>query len=75
MRLRRFVNTVVSFVRRMMRAQNLGDTPGLREYMASTRILEINPNHRIIQYLDVSRITVFVSSILCHLKKNFAQPR
>lgn len=37
---------------RIMRAQNLGDTPGLREYMASTRILEINPNHPIIQELD-----------------------
>ncbi|MCO5614377.1 hypothetical protein L7F22_068656 [Adiantum nelumboides] len=41
---------------RIMRAQNLGDTPGLREYMASTRILEINPKHRIIQYLDDARL-------------------
>ena len=38
-----------------MRAQNLGDTPGLREFMASTRVLEINPDHPIIQDLDVSR--------------------
>lgn len=41
---------------RIMRAQNLGDTPGLREYMASTRILEINPNNRIIQFLDDARL-------------------
>ncbi|MCO5587240.1 hypothetical protein L7F22_041187 [Adiantum nelumboides] len=41
---------------RIMRAQNLGDTPGLREYMASTRILEINPKSSIIQYLDDARM-------------------
>ncbi|KAI5080542.1 hypothetical protein GOP47_0003725 [Adiantum capillus-veneris] len=41
---------------RIMRAQNLGDTPGLREYMASTRILEINPKSTIIQYLDDARM-------------------
>eukprot|EP00250_Pteridium_aquilinum_P019407 c24419_g2_i1 orf=224-2569(+) len=41
---------------RIMRAQNLGDTPGLREYMASTRILEINPKSSIIQYLDDARL-------------------
>lgn len=40
---------------RIMRAQNLGDTPGLKEYMRSTRILEINPNNSIIQDLDIAR--------------------
>eukprot|EP00250_Pteridium_aquilinum_P015381 c22553_g1_i1 orf=188-2623(+) len=40
---------------RIMRAQNLGDTPGLREYMMSTRVFEINPNHPIIQDLDAAR--------------------
>lgn len=39
---------------RVMRAQNLGDTPGLREFMWSTRVLEINPNHPVILDLDVS---------------------
>lgn len=45
---------VWNFVCRIMRAQNLGDTPGLREYMMSTRVFEINCNHPIIQDLDVS---------------------
>ncbi|KAH7299483.1 hypothetical protein KP509_24G014100 [Ceratopteris richardii] len=40
---------------RIMRAQNLGDTPGLREYMMSTRVFEINCNHPIIQDLDAAR--------------------
>lgn len=44
-----------SNMERIMRAQNLGDTPGLREYMWSTRILEINPNNPIIQGLDNAR--------------------
>lgn len=42
---------------RVMRAQNLGDTPGLREFMWSTRVLEINPNHPIILDLDAARKT------------------
>ncbi|MCO5554248.1 hypothetical protein L7F22_007776 [Adiantum nelumboides] len=37
---------------RVMRAQNLGDTPSLREFMYSTRVLEINPNHPVILDLD-----------------------
>ncbi|KAH7294670.1 hypothetical protein KP509_27G012500 [Ceratopteris richardii] len=40
---------------RVMRAQNLGDTPGLREFMWSTRVLEINPSHPVIQDLDEAR--------------------
>jgi hypothetical protein len=36
-----------------MRAQSLGDTPGLKEFMYSTRVLEINPNHPVILDLDV----------------------
>ncbi|KAI5076382.1 hypothetical protein GOP47_0008447 [Adiantum capillus-veneris] len=40
---------------RIMRAQNLGDTPGLREYMMSTRVFEINCNHPIIKDLDAAR--------------------
>lgn len=40
---------------RIMRAQNLGDTPGLREYMMSTRVFEINCGHPIIQDLDAAR--------------------
>lgn len=40
---------------RIMRAQNLGDTPGLREYMMATRVFEINCNHPIIQDLDAAR--------------------
>ncbi|MCO5593875.1 hypothetical protein L7F22_047894 [Adiantum nelumboides] len=42
---------------RVMRAQNLGDTPGLREFMYSTRVLEINPNHPVILDLDEARKT------------------
>lgn len=40
---------------RIMRAQNLGDTPGLREYMMGTRVFEINCNHPIIKDLDAAR--------------------
>ncbi|MCO5596910.1 hypothetical protein L7F22_050981 [Adiantum nelumboides] len=40
---------------RIMRAQNLGDTPGLREYMMATRVFEINCNHPIMQDLDAAR--------------------
>lgn len=40
---------------RLMKAQTIGDTSSL-DFMRSRRVLEINPNHPIIQNLNVRRI-------------------